>query len=83
MVKLIVSSFNVESTSTNKTWKVAKYDDGSWACSCPAWIFKKGERKDCKHIEEVKKTNMEHYKTISITGITPEKVIESLSEVAK
>ena len=52
MVKLIVEKYQWESDTANRVWTIAKYDDGSYSCSCPAWIFQKGGiRKDCKHIK--------------------------------
>ena len=39
---------------TPKGYVITEYDDGSWACSCPAWKFHRGERVDCKHILEIK-----------------------------
>jgi predicted nucleic acid-binding Zn finger protein len=35
----------------NRSYVVSKKRDGTWACSCPRWIFK---REDCKHIHELK-----------------------------
>ena len=58
----------VTSNSSSAEYVVAKYDDGSWACSCPAWKFHKGERVDCKHILEIKNQNQEET-TIEITGV--------------
>lgn len=34
-----------------KTYKVTLYEDGSYACSCPHWIYRK---KECKHIRQCK-----------------------------
>lgn len=47
--------------------KVTEYDDHSWACSCPAWIYHRGSRIDCKHIKEIKSQIPET--TLNITGI--------------
>lgn len=40
-------------TTTDKGYVITKYSDGSWACSCPAWKFHRGERVNCKHINEI------------------------------
>lgn len=40
-------------TRTDKGYVITQYDDGSWACSCPAWKFHRGERVNCKHINEI------------------------------
>jgi len=32
---------------------VSRKDDGSWACSCPAWKFHKAPRPNCKHIDRL------------------------------
>jgi hypothetical protein len=39
------------SSDPNKIYKVTLYEDGSYACSCPHWIYR---RKECKHIKQVK-----------------------------
>ena len=52
MGKEIVKYWFVESWSDpNKKYKVCQLEDGSFTCSCPAWIFR---RKECKHIEQIK-----------------------------
>jgi len=70
-MKEVVSKFNVNGTS--KDWVVQKYDDGSYSCNCPSWIFHKGQKVDCKHIIELKNCNVDYYNktetTISIDGI--------------
>ena len=71
-VKLIVERHIIDSTSSSKTWVVVKYDDGSWACSCPKWIFTRGQKENCKHIKELlfkqqEKEQMES--TLIIDGI--------------
>lgn len=48
-----LNQYKVESDSSSKVWVITEYDDSSWACSCPAWIFHKGSRVNCKHIEEI------------------------------
>jgi len=35
---------------TDSNWIITEYDDNSFSCNCPAWIFHKGERVNCKHI---------------------------------
>jgi hypothetical protein len=32
---------------------VAKSRKGTWGCSCPAWIYQRGQHGDCKHIRHV------------------------------
>ncbi len=39
--------------STGNIYTVAKDANGKYACSCPAWIYQRGERKDCKHIKSL------------------------------
>lgn len=46
--------WEVESTTSGKVYTVAMTAQGHWACSCPAWKFKKQPRADCKHILRVK-----------------------------
>jgi hypothetical protein len=38
----------------NKKWIITLWDNGSYSCNCPAWIFHRGEKIDCKHILEMK-----------------------------
>ena len=75
MVKLIVERHLWESSTANRNWTIAKYDDGTFSCSCPAWIFQKGGiRKDCKHIKAfIESTNQrEQYTTAIIQGCDKE-----------
>ena len=32
---------------------VAKSRKGTWECSCPAWIYQRGQHGDCKHIRHL------------------------------
>jgi hypothetical protein len=68
----VISKFNIQGSS--KVWVVQKYSDNTFSCNCPAWLFHKGQKVNCKHIKEVINSNMEYYKpiaesTLSITGI--------------
>lgn len=65
MAKQIISKHNINGSS--KVWTIAKYDDGSFSCNCPAWIFHRGKKVDCKHILEFKQQKQEV--TINITGL--------------
>ena len=31
-------------------YRVSQAEDGHWECSCPAWIFRRKDHGDCKHI---------------------------------
>ena len=31
-------------------YEITEYEDSTYSCNCPAWIFHKGERVNCKHI---------------------------------
>jgi predicted nucleic acid-binding Zn finger protein len=54
MRKDIQSQFIVESfTQGDKKYKVTHYLDGTFGCSCPAWIFQRKKLGDCKHIKAV------------------------------
>ena len=60
-MKLITKRFNVKSKTSKMTYVVSVFNDGSWVCSCPIWIFhkgKNGERVDCVHIKEVRDTEL-------------------------
>jgi hypothetical protein len=53
MVKDKIFQIEVQSETSSNKWKVTEYDDGSWACSCPKWIFRRGEKQNCKHIDKI------------------------------
>lgn len=76
MVKMIVERHNVLNSKGNRYWVVSKYDDGSWACSCPSWIFHKGTKVPCKHITELLLSKQQTIDTTAtITAIEPKKEI--------
>lgn len=51
MANSYVRSWNIRSfTDPDKVYKVSQRQNGDYACSCPAWIYR---RKLCKHIEAV------------------------------
>jgi hypothetical protein len=37
-------------------YDVREAADGSLACTCPAWIYKAGGRRSCKHVEDAART---------------------------
>lgn len=47
------SRWQVKSMTRGSVYVVGLHRDGHYACSCPAWKFQKGERKDCKHVKAV------------------------------
>ena len=49
-----INKWTVTSRSSDRQYTVSRGDDGLWGCSCPAWKFARGGRKDCKHILEIK-----------------------------
>ena len=51
--KEIKAEFKGYSNSSSRIYRVIEYTDGSYSCNCPAWIFHKGSRVDCKHILDV------------------------------
>ena len=61
-----VSEFKKYSQSSSKIYKVIKYDDGSYSCNCPSWIFKRGEVRGCKHTEE---HSQNEYINVNISGL--------------
>lgn len=48
-----VKRWDVEG-STGNSYTVAMDAEGNYGCSCPAWVFRRGE---CKHIQQVKADN--------------------------
>lgn len=41
----------IEIRSTSNPKKIYRVDVVNGRCSCPAWIFQRGKRKPCKHLE--------------------------------
>lgn len=31
-------------------WVICRLENGDYTCNCPSWIFHKGEKVNCKHI---------------------------------
>ena len=53
--KVYSNQWSVRSSSDpTKSYKVSLKSDGEYECSCPAWIYKRGEKRDCKHIQQIK-----------------------------
>ena len=73
-MKEIIQKYNIQSETSSRRYVVSKYDDGSWACSCPSWIFKKGQRVDCKHIKELIH-QQEHYVEATIQATEQKKIV--------
>ena len=54
-MKTKVAQHKFNSSSSNKEYTTIEYEDNTYSCNCPAWIFKKnGKERNCKHIEELK-----------------------------
>ncbi|MBT9164812.1 MAG: hypothetical protein DDT23_00819 [candidate division WS2 bacterium] len=49
-----IRRWKVKSGSGDSEYTVSMKENGDFACSCPKWKFKKGEREDCHHIKGVK-----------------------------
>jgi len=62
-------------TTTDKGYVITEYDDGTWACSCPAWKFHKGARVNCKHINQLLLERANTETTINISGIEKQKEV--------
>ena len=49
-----VEFYEVQSESRpGVAYVVAKSCKGTWGCSCPAWIYQKGDHHNCKHIQHI------------------------------
>ena len=48
----LVSTFESKS-KPGKFYEVKQDQYGNYSCNCPAWTFKKGDQRTCKHVEEV------------------------------
>jgi len=44
----IVNKFKV----TDSNYEISVLEDGTYTCNCPSWIFHKGNKVNCKHINE-------------------------------
>lgn len=43
--------FDIPSSKGDDTYRVSqRVGSGGWECSCPAWIYARGGRKPCKHL---------------------------------
>ena len=40
------------SSNPNKVYTVSVDEEGTLSCNCPAWTFKKGAVRTCKHVED-------------------------------
>lgn len=59
MPREIIDQWDVASkTNPKKTYKVTYYNYGSWACSCPPWIY---GNQDCEHIKARKDIYNKNY----------------------
>lgn len=56
---------------SGKEYQITEYSDGSFSCNCPAWIFHRGQRVDCKHIRDLKDQRIKH--EIILQGLDKEK----------
>jgi len=43
------------SSNPTKTYTVSEDEQGDLSCTCPAWVFKKGGARTCKHVQEVER----------------------------
>jgi hypothetical protein len=72
-MKYVEKWFVLSDSNPDKKYTVSRVDDGSFACSCPAWTF---GRKRCKHIRYV----VEH-----LIGVIPaeQEVVDKFRFIAK
>ena len=56
MEKKIVVENPSKSNPRRKPYETVMWDDGTFSCDCPAWIFagQKGGERTCKHINDMK-----------------------------
>ena len=40
-------------SNPSKSYTVSVDEEGNLSCNCPAWTFKKGEERTCKHVQAV------------------------------
>lgn len=63
--------------SNGNTWRVSLKNDGTYACSCPVWKFR---RKQCKHIQgvidgeyDIKPVNLPKHALAMVKEVTKDK----------
>ena len=39
-------------SNPSKSYTVSVDENGDLSCNCPAWTFKKGDTRTCKHVED-------------------------------
>lgn len=44
------------SSNPNKTYTVSVDEEGNLSCNCPAWTFKRGDVRTCKHVEDYQRS---------------------------
>ncbi|MDP2735411.1 MAG: hypothetical protein Q8P12_04340, partial [bacterium] len=52
------------SSSSNKTYTVSEDEQGNLSCNCPAWTFKKGTARTCKHVQAVERGDVNREKPV-------------------
>lgn len=50
-----IASFDGIPDTGSRRYTISVDEYGKCGCSCAAWKFKKGEKEDCKHIDEFKR----------------------------
>jgi len=40
-------------SNPGKSYTVSMDEEGNLSCNCPAWTFKKGDERTCKHVQAV------------------------------
>ena len=58
MNKEVKTKHPVLSDFGDKRYVITEYDDNSFSCNCPAWIFHRGQRINCKHINHLINTQL-------------------------
>lgn len=68
-LKFYVPASKPSKMAPNGLYTVSKYEDGSWACSCPHFIYRlKQSGDECKHIKAVSAHPMDfQYEQISVS----------------
>lgn len=46
------------SSNPNKVYTVSVDEQGNLSCDCPAWVFKKGDVRTCKHVEDYRRNGV-------------------------
>jgi hypothetical protein len=45
-------------SNPGRVYTVSVDEEGNLSCTCPAWVFKKGDVRTCKHVEDYQRNGV-------------------------